>query len=377
MSSPNHSTSDIEDAFSSMNILNYTPVSSNYFPTSSESSSFNSSENSNIIPSVIPPFYDNPCLKDVQTFYAKESPISSPDPTTPPAILTPSPQIYPPSSSSTTLSNSSWNQTFNLVLPSFSVYTPTPPQIFEIGNSSVKMHLKHHEEQIEDILNYLDELSFHRIEKMEEGPTNYDVPMCCLSALEARSTVSQNRIQGSSALSGLPRSIEGNVTASKPQTLEEATNIAQRLMDQIIKHDSMQETNDHKRKLEEKRNIINNNNYQNNYKNNNRNNDYHQQQNRRQETFRTYAATNGYTGNHPLCERCTLHHIGPCTVKCQTCNRVERKDIMQIGAQKQTTGPQEGVLRDKFTFVHSRISTLETTLEDIQVHHQNLLKHTS
>ncbi|GJZ43238.1 putative reverse transcriptase domain-containing protein [Tanacetum coccineum] len=33
-------------------------------------------------------------------------------------------------------------------------------------------------------------------------------------------------------IGGLPRSIEGNVTASKPQTLEEATNIAQRLMDQ-------------------------------------------------------------------------------------------------------------------------------------------------
>ncbi|GKA42922.1 hypothetical protein Tco_0735582 [Tanacetum coccineum] len=30
---------------------------------------------------------------------------------------------------------------------------------------------------------------------------------------------------------GLPRSIEGNVTASKPQTSEEATNIAHRLMD--------------------------------------------------------------------------------------------------------------------------------------------------
>ncbi|GJS98532.1 reverse transcriptase domain-containing protein [Tanacetum coccineum] len=60
-------------------------------------------------------------------------------------------------------------------------------------------------------------------------------------------------------ISGLPRNIEGNVTASKPQTLEEATNIAQRLIDQIIKHDSMQETNYHKQKLEEKRNIINNN----------------------------------------------------------------------------------------------------------------------
>ncbi|GJW86940.1 hypothetical protein Tco_0162280 [Tanacetum coccineum] len=34
-------------------------------------------------------------------------------------------------------------------------------------------------------------------------------------------------------IGGLPRSIEGNVTASKPQTLEEAINIAQRLMDQI------------------------------------------------------------------------------------------------------------------------------------------------
>ncbi|GJR79477.1 putative reverse transcriptase domain-containing protein [Tanacetum coccineum] len=35
-------------------------------------------------------------------------------------------------------------------------------------------------------------------------------------------------------IGGLPRSIEGNVTASKPQTLEEAINIAQRLMDQHL-----------------------------------------------------------------------------------------------------------------------------------------------
>ncbi|GJY07811.1 hypothetical protein Tco_0374865 [Tanacetum coccineum] len=76
-------------------------------------------------------------------------------------------------------------------------------------------------------------------------------------------------------INGLPRSIEGNVTASKPQTLEEAINIAQRLMDQIIKHDSVQEANDRKRKLEDKGNIINNN-YQNNYNNNNCNNDHHQ-----------------------------------------------------------------------------------------------------
>ncbi|GKB13479.1 hypothetical protein Tco_0847402 [Tanacetum coccineum] len=34
------------------------------------------------------------------------------------------------------------------------------------------MYLKHHEKQVEDILNYLDELSLHRIERMEEGHFN-------------------------------------------------------------------------------------------------------------------------------------------------------------------------------------------------------------
>ncbi|GKD26042.1 hypothetical protein Tco_1232256, partial [Tanacetum coccineum] len=129
---------------------------------------------------------------DVQAFYAKESPISPQDFITPPPILTQSPvlppsllfdpryffvleellppkkQIHPPSSSSTTLSNSSQNQTCDLVSPSFSIYTPTPSQIFEIGKISSKIHLKHHENQIKDILNYLEELSFLRIEKIEE-----------------------------------------------------------------------------------------------------------------------------------------------------------------------------------------------------------------
>ncbi|GJS90314.1 hypothetical protein Tco_0772950 [Tanacetum coccineum] len=192
MSSPNHSTSDLEDAFSSMNILNYTSVSSNYFPASSGIISFNSSENStnNMIPPVYSSFYNNPYLKDVRAFYAKKLPISSPDPITSPAILTPSPVLPPsllfdpryffvpeellppkkricsPSCSSTTLSNSSRNQTCDLVSPSSSVYAPTPPQVFEIGKCSDKMYLKYH------IFNYLDELYLHRIEKMEEGRIN-------------------------------------------------------------------------------------------------------------------------------------------------------------------------------------------------------------
>ncbi|GJX46968.1 hypothetical protein Tco_0272158 [Tanacetum coccineum] len=98
MSSPNHFTPDTEDAFSSMNILNYISVSSDYFPVSLVSNSFNSLENSNdnMIPPVFSSFYNNTYLKDVQAFHAKELPISSPDPITPPAILTLSP-ILPPS----------------------------------------------------------------------------------------------------------------------------------------------------------------------------------------------------------------------------------------------------------------------------------------
>ncbi|GJY66861.1 reverse transcriptase domain-containing protein [Tanacetum coccineum] len=129
-------------------------------------------------------------------------------------------------------------------------------------------------------------------------------------------------------IEGLPRSIEGNVTASKRQTLEEAITITQRLMDQVIKHNSVQGTNDHKRKFDDKRTFTNNNNYQNNRNNNNnnRNKDHQQQHNRRQETVRAYAVTptenNRYTGSLPLCKKCTLHHTGSCTVKYQTCNKV-------------------------------------------------------
>ncbi|GJT99080.1 putative reverse transcriptase domain-containing protein [Tanacetum coccineum] len=124
---------------------------------------------------------------------------------------------------------------------------------------------------------------------------------------------------------GLPRSIERNVTASKPQTLEQAINIAQRLIDQEQKHTpGAKKSKNHKRKFDDRR-TFNNNNYR-NTNTNNRYNNHQPQQNRRQETFRSYAVTptenNGYIRNRPLCKKCTLHHIGPCTVKCNTCDKV-------------------------------------------------------
>ncbi|GJV62260.1 reverse transcriptase domain-containing protein [Tanacetum coccineum] len=113
---------------------------------------------------------------------------------------------------------------------------------------------------------------------------------------------------------------------AQPIGIEEAITITQRLMDQVTKHNSMQGTNDHKRKFDDRRTF--NNNYQNNRNNNNdnRNNDHYQQQNRRKETVRAYAATptknSRYIRSLPMCKKCTLHHTRPCNVKCQTCNKV-------------------------------------------------------
>ncbi|GJT53064.1 putative reverse transcriptase domain-containing protein [Tanacetum coccineum] len=71
----------------------------------------------------------------------------------------------------------------------------------------------------------------------------------------------------------------------------EAINIAQRLMDQVIKHTPVQVSSDHKTKFEDKR-TFNNNNYRNNNNYHNTNSNNHQpQQNRWQEAVKAYAST--------------------------------------------------------------------------------------
>nr|GEW05201.1 hypothetical protein [Tanacetum cinerariifolium] len=175
MSSSNHPTSNIENAFS-LNLLDFILASPNYVPTPPRKTYSSSSNSFGEVPIASPSlllFHNDPYMKILQAFYAKESPVSPPNPITPPVILTPSlvlpssplfdprhffvpeelllpkKQIHPPSSSSTTLSNSSQKQSYILVPPSFSICTPTPPQIYELGKSSIKTRVKHHEEQVE------------------------------------------------------------------------------------------------------------------------------------------------------------------------------------------------------------------------------------
>nr|GEU55021.1 reverse transcriptase domain-containing protein [Tanacetum cinerariifolium] len=154
MFSPNQPTFDIEDAFSST-FPNYILTLPEYSLASPGNTPSESSNNSyGLVPIASPTlllFHDDPYMKE---------------------LLPPKEQVSYLTSSFTDLSNPSWKQACILVPPSFSVYTLTLPQIFEIGKSFIKMHLKHHEKQIGDILDYLEELSFHRIEKIEERLVN-------------------------------------------------------------------------------------------------------------------------------------------------------------------------------------------------------------
>ncbi|GJZ92950.1 hypothetical protein Tco_0665015 [Tanacetum coccineum] len=156
MSSPIHPTSNIEDAFSS-NVPDYIPTSQDYVPASPGKTYSSSSNNSfGLVPIASPTlslFHDDPYMKVMHAYYAKESPI--PPPTVVPPSLMLSPMFNP--------------REFFLpeeLLPlkkqgrdRSSSSTSALPQEFEIGESSHKTSLEHHEEQIEEILNHLDELS--------------------------------------------------------------------------------------------------------------------------------------------------------------------------------------------------------------------------
>ncbi|GKF10153.1 hypothetical protein Tco_0048079 [Tanacetum coccineum] len=127
MSSSNIPTSNIEDAYYS-NFPNYIPAFLDYVPTSPGKTYSSSSNSFGVVPIASPTlllFQDDSYMKE---------------------LLSPKKRGR--------------NQSFSS--------TSALPQIFEIGESSQKTSLECHEEQIEDILNHLDELSLDHIEYIED-----------------------------------------------------------------------------------------------------------------------------------------------------------------------------------------------------------------
>ncbi|GJV91688.1 hypothetical protein Tco_1539501 [Tanacetum coccineum] len=165
MSSPSHPTSNIEDVFSS-NFLDYIPASLDYVRALLGKTYSSSSNNSfGLVPIDSPTFslfHDDPYMKVMHAYYAKESPI-------------PLPTIVPPSLMLSSIFNPQEFFLLEELLPlkkrgcnRSSSSTSDLPRAFEIGESSRKTSLERHEEQIKKILNHLDELSLDRIEHIED-----------------------------------------------------------------------------------------------------------------------------------------------------------------------------------------------------------------
>ncbi|GJW20207.1 putative reverse transcriptase domain-containing protein [Tanacetum coccineum] len=111
-------------------------------------------------------------------------------------------------------------------------------------------------------------------------------------------------------LSGLPDNIYGNVKAAKPKTLDETIELANDLMDRKLLTYAERQS-DNKRKADDS----------------SRNHHGHQQQPfKRQNVARAYNMGTGerkpYGGSLPKCNKCHLHHNGPCTQRCHKCNKI-------------------------------------------------------
>ncbi|GJR54163.1 reverse transcriptase domain-containing protein [Tanacetum coccineum] len=272
MSSPNHLTSGIEDTFSS-NFPDYIPASSDYVPASPGKTYSSSSNNSlGLVLIALPTlslFLDDPYMKVMQAYYAKESPIP------PPTIMPLSPMlsaIMPHKRTSTSAAPTITQATIRQLVVD-SIAMALEAQATNMANAdntdgstrpreTPRAKRGNYKEFIRCQPFYFNgmegaiglirwfkwtKLVFSRSNYTEENKVTFVNGTLNNDALSWWNAYAQPiRIEQANKITwtelkrlltnkGLPQSIKGNVTASKPQTLEEAINIAWRLMDQCQK----------------------------------------------------------------------------------------------------------------------------------------------
>nr|GFA06345.1 reverse transcriptase domain-containing protein [Tanacetum cinerariifolium] len=246
------SDSDIEDAFSLTNTLDYTPASPDYFPASSGNTFFDPLEDLSkylLASLAISPFHDDPYMKVMQAYNAtsNESLIPPQAPIAPPTILPSSPVLETELQKARTqiagLQREQMGHDNEIVLARIRIST-LEMIIENIQNLfaqpiSIEEAYKITWSEFKKLLikKYCPRTE---VKKMEDTFYNLTVKGNDLKTYVRRfqelEVLCPTMVLNSKKLMevfirGLPRSIEGNVTASKPQTLEEAITITQRLMD--------------------------------------------------------------------------------------------------------------------------------------------------
>ncbi|GKA13367.1 putative reverse transcriptase domain-containing protein [Tanacetum coccineum] len=169
-------------------------------------------------------------------------------------------------------------------------------------------------------------------------------------------------------IGGLPDNIQGNVIAAEPTRLQDAVRIANNLMDQKLKGYAIKNAEN---KLQDVVRIANNlmdqklKGYAVKNAENKRRLEVNQRDNRRQQppfkrpnvggqnVARAYTTDNNerkpYNGPLPLCNKCKLHHEGPCTVRCGKCNKVGHL-TRDCNVTSSTTSTQRGQIVNQRVF---------------------------
>ncbi|GKC21035.1 putative reverse transcriptase domain-containing protein, partial [Tanacetum coccineum] len=143
--------------------------------------------------------------------------------------------------------------------------------------------------------------------ELKKKITDKYYPRTEIKKLEVKLMFSEESDKIEKYVGGLPDMIHGSVVASKPKTMQEATEMAIEVMDKRIPTFVDRQT-ENKRKQD------------------NNQQPQQQHQNKRQNTGRAYAAgtieKKQYGGSKPQCSKCNYHHDGPCAPKCHKCNKV-------------------------------------------------------
>ncbi|GKC12495.1 putative reverse transcriptase domain-containing protein [Tanacetum coccineum] len=255
MSSSNHPTSDIKDVFSS-NFPDYIPASPDYFPSSPGNTSSESSNNSFglvIASPTLSLFHNDPYMKVMQAYDAinffppeeisppkdTKTPVESPIPISPsssvgsssPIRSTTPPPDYPfDESIFAELDNSLW------IIPRPLGGEPVPEESNEMPpkrtstSEAPAMTQAAIKKLVADIVSSTLEAQAANMANTNNTTRPREAPEL---ATLCPTMVPDSEKMMEVFIGGLPQSIKGNVTASKPQTLEEAINIAQRLIDQV------------------------------------------------------------------------------------------------------------------------------------------------
>ncbi|GJX97781.1 hypothetical protein Tco_0353579 [Tanacetum coccineum] len=167
MSSPNHPTFEIEDAFSS-NFPNFIPASPDYVPASPGKTYSSSSNSFRIVPITSPTlslFHDDPFMKVMHAYYAKESPIPPPTIVPPSTMFNPQEFFLPEELLSP--KKQGYNQSFSSTLPYLKNLRWEKALIANLEQIIEEIQVRHQADK-ESLLN-----AIYELKNSQKGPSNY------------------------------------------------------------------------------------------------------------------------------------------------------------------------------------------------------------